>query len=80
MARFYFHMRRGAQIEQDTDGSEFADLSAARSEAYQSAREIVADAIRSSRTNLFDCFIIADESGRELETVPLRDTLPKGLC
>lgn len=80
MARFYLHMRSGDRLERDLEGSELSDLNAARNEALQSAREILADAIKSPSPELFDSFIIADESGRELETVLLRDALPKGLC
>ena len=79
MDRFYFHMRRGQHVECDLEGAEFPDLVAARDEACQAAREIVADAIKSSKNDLFDGFIIADESGRELETVALKEVLPKSL-
>jgi hypothetical protein len=78
MARFYFHMRTGDHVEIDTDGTELPGLTAAKDEALHSAREILADAIRASRHPV-DALVIADDSGRELETVSLKDVLPKGL-
>jgi uncharacterized protein DUF6894 len=79
MARFYFHMRTGDHVEIDTDGTELPDLTTARNEALYSAREILADAIKASHQPI-DALVIADDSGRELDTVSLKDALPKGLC
>jgi hypothetical protein len=79
MARFYFHMRTGDRIERDTEGAELANLEAARTEALLSAREILADATKAPRQpKLMDCFVIADEKGRELATVSLKEAMPKG--
>jgi hypothetical protein len=80
MARFYFHIRRHDHIEPDPEGCDLPDLAAARNEALQSAREILSSAIRGPGPRLFDCFVIADEAGRELATVSLKEALPKGLC
>jgi hypothetical protein len=79
MARFYFHMRTGDHVEIDIEGTELPDLTAAKDEALYSAREILADAIKASHHPI-DAVVIADDSGRELETVSLKDALPKGLC
>jgi hypothetical protein len=79
MARFYFHMRTGDRIERDTEGAELPNLEAARTEALLSAREILADAIKAPRQpKLMDCFVIADEKGRELATVSLKEAMPMG--
>ena len=80
MARFYFHIRRHGYIEPDPEGCDLPNLAAARNEALQSAREILSSAIRGPDPRLFDCFVIADEAGRELATVSLKEALPKGLC
>jgi len=81
MPRFYIHLRNGDHIEPDSDGVEFDDLQAARQEALQCAREILADAIRAAKTDiLVDSFIITDFKGRELATVLLKDALPRSLC
>jgi hypothetical protein len=79
MARFYLHIRTGDDLEEDPDGVELPDVAAAREEALRSAREIVADSIRSAKEDAPDCFIVADANGRELATVPLRDVLPRNL-
>lgn len=79
MTRFYFHMRTGDHVEPDTAGTELPSLAAAQVEALQSAREILADAIKAANDPI-DEFVITDESGQELATVSLRDALPKDLC
>nr|WP_321182289.1 hypothetical protein [Methylobacterium sp. Leaf122] len=38
MPRFFFHIRDGATLIEDPDGSELPDLAAAREEAAQGAR------------------------------------------
>jgi hypothetical protein len=80
MARFYFHMRTGERVDRDTDGAEMPNLEAARAEALQSAREILAEAIKAAKSDLLDCLVIADEEGQELATVSLKDALSKGWC
>ena len=80
MARFYFHLRSGGNIAKDDEGSELADLAAARKEALATAREIVADAVKSGKNGTPDCMIIADDHGSELMTVPMKDALPDELC
>jgi hypothetical protein len=80
MARFYFHMRTGEHVDRDTDGIEMPNLEAARAEALGSAREILAEAIKTPKPVFLDCFVIADEKDRELATVSLKDALPKGWC
>lgn len=77
MTRFYFHIRMGDRIVIDQEGSDLPDPAAARAEALASARQILADAIRSGNDATPEAFIIADCEGRELETVPLAVVLPK---
>jgi hypothetical protein len=79
MSRFYFHMRSGEKLLADQDGSDWPDFAAAHQEAVASARQIVADAIRSGRENIPEAFVIADSEGRELETVLLSVVLPVSL-
>lgn len=77
MSRFYFHIRLGDQIVIDQEGSDLPDTAAARAEALASARQILADAIRSGSEAVPEAFVIADSEGRELETVPFAVVLPK---
>ncbi len=80
MARFYLNILKDGHFEPDPTGEEFSDLAAAREEALASAKEILAGALKSPHPELIDCFVITDDEGRELDTVPLKDALPKGLC
>ena len=45
MARYFFHIKDGADLIQDPEGSELATMEDARSQALKSARELWADAI-----------------------------------
>ena len=79
MGRFYFHLQVGDQIVPDDEGKELPDLSAAEHEAILTARELVAEAIKSGRPEVPEAFVIADEEGREIDTVPLAAVLPENL-
>jgi hypothetical protein len=79
MGHFYFHLRAGDQLIPDVQGQDLPDVSAARREAKLSAREILAGAIRSGQAMVPDAFVISDEAGRVLYTVPLAEVLPEPL-
>jgi hypothetical protein len=77
MGRFYFHWRADDHVIHDDQGQDLPDLSAARREAIQCARESLAGAIRAGYTSVPEAFVIMDEAGRMLETVPLATVLPE---
>jgi hypothetical protein len=79
MARFYFHLRAGDELTPDDEGIELPDFSAAQREAVLAAREILAEAIKNGKSEVAEAFVIADEAGRELDTVPLAAVLPRPL-
>jgi len=79
MGRFYFHLRAGDELMPDEEGIDLPDLSAARREAILAARELLAEAIKSGKPEVPEVFVIADEAGRELDTVPLAAVLPENL-
>ena len=79
MGRFYFHLKSAEVVIPDEEGQDLPSLSAAQREALFSAREILANAIRAGRSELPDCFVIADEEGRVLDTILLATVLPKSL-
>jgi hypothetical protein len=79
MEHFYFHLRAGDQLIPDVQGQDLPDVSAARREAILSAREILAGAIRAGQAMVPDAFVISDEAGRALDTVPLAEVLPEPL-
>ena len=79
MARFYFHLQDGGNLVEDADGTELADVDAARQEAILAARDVLSDAIRAGRKKVPQAFVIADEAGRKLDVVPLAAVLPEPL-
>jgi uncharacterized protein DUF6894 len=79
MARYYFHVREMNQLVTDDQGVELPDKSAALLEAQQSARDLLADAIMAGKDRIPEEFVIADEQGREIATVPLAAVLPEPL-
>ncbi len=79
MVRFYFHLRAGDGLLTDDEGQDLPDPSAARREAEQAARELLAEAIRAGREEAPEGFVIADEAGRALDIVLLAAVLPKFL-
>jgi hypothetical protein len=77
MARYYFHIKDGADLIKDQEGTELATADAARVQALRSARELWADAIKSGKPLGADAVIIADELGETLTFVPMNEALPK---
>jgi hypothetical protein len=77
--RFYFHLRAGDELLRDDQGQDLLDLSAARHEAELAARELLALAIRAGEEQIPEAFVIADEHGREIDTVLLAALLPRSL-
>jgi hypothetical protein len=76
MARYFFHIKDGAELIHDPEGSELATMAEARCQALKSARELWADAIKSGRSLGADAVVISDEHG-DLTFVPMAEALPK---
>jgi Domain of unknown function (DUF6894) len=76
MARYYFHIKDGADLIKDQEGIELATADVARVQALRSARELWADAIKSGKPLGADAIVIADECGT-LTFVPMNEVLPK---
>ena len=79
MPRFYIHFRTGDQIATDDVGIELPSLEEARDTALASAREIVADNVKSNTKNPLRAVIVAGESGQDLLTISVKDVLPEPL-
>ena len=79
MARYYFHVRTGDTIDPDPDGTDLPDPGTAEKEALAAARELLANAIKRAKDDVPDCFVVADEQGRHLRTIPLGEVLPQRL-
>ena len=77
MGRFYFQLRDGAELITDPEGADLRDAAEAKRMALLSARELVADAIKSGKRRVPEAFVITDEQGRAIATVPLDVVLPE---
>jgi hypothetical protein len=60
----------------DDEGIELSGLDAARANAMASAREMVADNVRSDSGHPMETLFVTDESGRELLSISAIDVLP----
>lgn len=75
MPRYYFNIRSAGGMIHDPDGSDLPDLTAARLEAEQSARDLLASLLRDGGVIDGQVFEITDEDGEVLDEVPFRSVL-----
>lgn len=75
MPRFYFNVREGQNLYRDPQGQELADFEAARKEALNSSREIIAERILHGGAIDSRTIEIADEAGAVVDTVETREVL-----
>src|SRR3978361_2363755 len=78
MPMYHFQQQDSTGVTEDPEGSELPDLSAARECAVQSARELLANALRFD-ASVPDGLCIVDQNGIELLTVYIADVLPNSL-
>jgi hypothetical protein len=71
MPKFFFHVRNGDELIEDFEGMDLPNVVAARAEAIQAARDILAEKVRFGGDLKGDLFEIWDENGL-IESVPLR--------
>ena len=74
--RFYLDVLDGDQVLQDLEGIDFADRDTALAEAVRGARDLVASGIRQNEDVSGQTFIIRNNHGETVATVPFRGTLP----
>jgi hypothetical protein len=79
MTRFYIHFRSRNKIDKDHIGIDLPTLAKAEEAALLSLRELLAENIHADSKTPVEAAIIADESGREIMTIPARDVLPEPL-
>jgi hypothetical protein len=76
MALFFLHIRDGPAVAHDPEGSDLPDLAAARTEAIQSARELMSQGVLDKGRLGIDRLVeIADEAGQVLLCVPFREAI-----
>jgi hypothetical protein len=79
MPRFHINFQNGHQIAEDDEGVDLPNLEEARKAALISAREIIADNVKSDTNNPLLAVIITGESGQKLLTISAKDILPEPL-
>ena len=79
MPRYYINFQNDDQFAKDDEGIELPSLEAAWKAALISAREIIADNIKSDGKNPLRAVIITGDNGQDLLTIPVRDILPEPL-
>jgi len=77
MPRFYVHIKENDHLIQDEDGVDKPTVEDVRAEVRSAARELWTDAIQTGADLDVEAFVIADENGREVITVPVEEVLPK---
>jgi hypothetical protein len=70
MPLFFLHIRDGAVLIRDPEGGYFPDITAARAEAIESARELMSQSIlRHARIGIERQFEITNENGKTVAVV-----------
>jgi hypothetical protein len=75
MARFHLHQHRDGSVLLDDEGGEYAFLEDAIGDAAQSAREIMADRLRSAQSVGGSEIHVCDDTGRVVSTVRFDDVI-----
>jgi len=75
MPRFFLHIRDGESLIPDEEGSDLPSLDAARQEALQGARDILAEKVRLGEPLDGETIEISDEGGHLLDVVRFRDAI-----
>jgi hypothetical protein len=79
MPQYYRHIQQGGNLIQDPDGVELPNLDAARTEALDGIRDILAACTKRGEDDALDDVIVIDEAGQELLTIPFPEALPQRL-
>lgn len=74
MGRYFFHLHDEMDV-QDAEGTELADLGAARALAILSAREVACESIAEGRLNLDHFIEVTDDRGHHVVTVSFGDAI-----
>jgi hypothetical protein len=75
MGRFYFQIRKKAELFEDQEGMELPDAEAALEEGRAAAREILANRIVSGDAIDDEIFEIVDEGGASVARLPFKSAV-----
>ena len=77
MPRFFIHMRHDTFTAEDDVGLDLPGLEEANAAAVVSARETVAENVKSNSAHALVEVVIADDSGAELAIISAKEILPE---
>ena len=75
MARFFLNVREGGELIYDTEGGEYPSVAEATAEAILSAREIMANNIRTGRKPSDSRFEIGNDLGQIVLVMPFEEAI-----
>ena len=75
MPRYFFHIRKGDVLDQDSVGREVAATEVLRDETIEAARDVLADGDVQGLDRREWVFEVADESGGIVLTLPFVDAI-----
>jgi hypothetical protein len=78
MPKFFFSYRTGPHLARDLEGTELPSLTAVREMAFESARELLADAVKGGGSPP-DAVILTTEDGHDIMTIAMSEVLPEPL-
>jgi hypothetical protein len=79
MTLYYLHIKDGAELLLDPEGSNLPNLEAARNEAIDGARQLISEAVLTgSPLRMQRAFQIDDADGYTLLSVPFTDAINSG--
>jgi hypothetical protein len=73
MPQFYFHIRRSDGLIKDDEGIDLANSDEVKVEAIEAARCLLAEAAKMGRDARDDSFVVMDQQGREIMSVPFAE-------
>jgi hypothetical protein len=78
MPHYFLDVRNGSDLLEDQDGQELGDLAAARQEALEAARELMAEDLRNGAPLCLDrVMVLADEKGHVGSEIPFGSALTR---
>ena len=75
MPRYFFHIRKGDAVDQNSEGREIAATEVLREETIEAARDVLADGDVQGLDRREWVFEVADESGGIVLTLPFVDAI-----
>lgn len=79
MPRYFFHVRKGEVLDQDTEGRDLAATEALSDEATEASRDLLAEGDLQGLDRREWVFEIADEAGQTVLTFPFEAAIEPDL-